>query len=174
LNAAAQEDPRTIWQWAENLRSTTPAFRIELRTEGNKDVYMMDDSIVFTVKVDQACYLTILDLGTSGNIIQLFPNQWHSSNKVEANKEYRIPPTGSQYSYKVVGPASDTELEVVKAIATAKPLSDQAPAETTQKGGFKTLKYPSKALSLMKKDLSSIDQWGTADLRFKIREKGAQ
>jgi hypothetical protein len=170
--ARAQESPQALWDWSEQMKAKQTYIRVDLRTDGNKDTYAIGEPIVFQVKVDKPCYLTLLDFGTSGTITQIFPNQHQPNNRVEPGAEIRIPDPQGAFKYLIAGPASTTEMEVVRAVATATPLESAGQAEgAVIKGGFKTFRSPKNAVAGMKKELGQEVEWGSADIRFKVRDR---
>ena len=64
---------------------------------------------------DRECYLYLFDLGTSGSVTVLLPNQLHQDNFIRAGRIYAIPGNDYPFEYKLGGPAG---IERIKAIAT--------------------------------------------------------
>lgn len=91
---------------------------IEVWTD--RKIYQLGDEITFYFRTRHDVYMTLIDVGTSGGVRVLFPNQHHPDNFVKANKVYTIPKQGSGFSIFVHGPPG---LERIKAIATQEPLS---------------------------------------------------
>lgn len=78
------------------------------------------DLIRFNFRADQDCYLALINVGTSGKITVLFPNQYRPDGFIQGGKVYQ---TGTQgelpFQIRATGPAGR---ELVKVIATLKPL----------------------------------------------------
>ena len=85
--------------------------------KGANGIYNIGDVLNVTATVDQDCCLTLLDIGSSGNIIVLFPNKHQPDNHLRAGIPIQIPAAG--YKIRVGGPAGT---ETIKAIATLEPL----------------------------------------------------
>lgn len=170
---------------ADQIQNGKPGIRFEIRAD--KSVYQVGDPVVFSFKADKDCYLVLLDIGTSGRTVILFPNRWHPDNRIEKDKTYRIPPVGSEYGYRVEGPAG---VERVKAIASLEPTLSQigslqnelrpptqAPPVNVQAVAqvFVTIRDPGTVLKDIGLEFSKIDpaKWATATLTFSVAGSGA-
>lgn len=104
------------------LENPNPSFRVRLSIDREQHpVYYFDrDTIRFQVQAERDCYLTVLDVGTSGQITVLFPNRFHAVNFARAGEIYQIPPADQPgFRIRVQPPAGR---ELVTVIATEKPL----------------------------------------------------
>ncbi len=98
-----------------------PDFNIDIWTDRVK--YRMGDKISFYCRANRDCYLTLIDIGSGGNITILFPNRYVQTNMIRANTIYRIPSDNyDNFEFVVEGP---TGLERIKAIASLTPLEIQ-------------------------------------------------
>ena len=70
-------------------KKTSPAFKLELRS--HSESYRIGDAISFSVKSEQDCYLTVLNVGTTGKTTVLFPNSFRRKNHIVANKLFFLP-----------------------------------------------------------------------------------
>lgn len=171
---------------SEQIQNNSPGIRFELRAD--KSTYSVGDPVVFNFKADKDCYLVLIDIGTSGRTIILFPNRWHPDNRIEQGKVYRIPPSGSEYGYRVEGPAG---VERVKAIASLDPalsriqslqgelrIPPQAPPTNVQAVAvaqvFVTIRDPLTVMKDIGVEFSKIDpsKWATATLKFNVTGTG--
>jgi hypothetical protein len=168
---------------ANKIQNEAPGIGFEIWTEGDKTAYQVQDQVVFGFKADKDCYLALINIGTSGKVTLLFPNKWHSENKVEKDKAYKIPADGSDFVYRVVGPAG---LERVKAVACLEPIlmdvksiQDELrrPLEQDPAGGgaFLSMKQPEMVLKDIALAFSKVDtkKWATTELTFKVADAGA-
>jgi hypothetical protein len=90
---------------------------VEIKIKGaasEQEIFAVGDAVTFLVKADKACYVYVLDEGTSGTVRWLFPNKCEGQgnwaevdNQVQPNTEIEIPPSGSKCQYKVEGPTSE-------------------------------------------------------------------
>ncbi|MGB9616304.1 MAG: DUF4384 domain-containing protein [Desulfomonilaceae bacterium] len=169
--SAWSKDAKDIVAEAQTIQSATRPFKIELSTAEGKTTYAAGEKINFVFKTDRDCYLTLIDIGTSGKVTKLFPNKWHESNKVEKGKEYRVPPADSGFVFKVEGPNGS---EFVKAIATLAPMASIQKAELKGSGNFAEIVQPEAVLKDIKTELEAQDpkSWTEAHVSFTIT--GAQ
>ncbi len=63
------------------------------------------NSVVFKFKVNRDGYLTIVDIQPGGDVVVLFPNDLHPSNKITSGKEYSIPSKDDGFEITVSEPA---------------------------------------------------------------------
>ncbi len=99
------------------LKQHDPLFDIKLWTD--RQEYSPGDTIAFNFRSDRDCYLTLINIATSGNITILFPNRYHPHNFIRAGVTYRVPDADYGFEFNVTGPRGTDR---VKAIAT---LQDQ-------------------------------------------------
>ena len=101
------------------LENPSAAFAVDVRVNGKEsDEVAIDDTVTFTARASQDCYLYLVDIDPAGKITVLFPNKFSSSNKLTAGKIYNMP-LPDVYRLRIEGLAGP---EVVKAIATVAPL----------------------------------------------------
>lgn len=89
-----------------------------IRLWTTKKVYKIGDSIDYHFQANQNCYLTVLLLTASDEIIQVFPNRYHPDQFVSAKKKYDIPTTDSDIELEVTGPPG---IEEILAFASIQP-----------------------------------------------------
>ena len=75
------------------LENPNPSFKVRLSfdRETNPVYYFGRDKVNFRVQADRDCYITVLDIGTSGKVTVLFPNRFHPDNRVRAGQTYVLP-----------------------------------------------------------------------------------
>jgi hypothetical protein len=177
--AAAQSAEELIAQ-ADKIQNDDPGIGFEISTD--KNAYRIGEKVVFEFKADRDCYLSIIDIGTSGQTLILFPNKWHPENKIKKDQVYSIPPSGSQFTYKVAGPVGT---ERVKIIACIEPIMGKVPSlqeeiktrvsQNQDTGGvFLSMKSPQIVLKDLAIEFSKIDpgKWATAELKIDIQAGG--
>jgi len=176
---AADYDAEELKALAEKIQNDQPGFKIDLAIEGEKTAFKSGESVVFTFTADQDCYLPIFNIGTSGQMIVLFPNKFNPDNKIEKGRTYRIP-ADETYQYQVTGP---TGTETIKAIASVEPIMIKVASlqgelkrpleQSSDPGGtFLTMKDP----KLVLKDIAMVTsgtpsaKWATITKTFQIEE----
>lgn len=129
-----------------------PASDLEVTAwvDHENNTYMAGDKVILSIKPNKDAYLTILDVGTSGKVHIIFPNQYQKNNKVMANQIVNVPGENAHFDFKVGGPAG---AELIKVIATtsAKPLIN--PSQTSPAGPYKAVNKSTTALA---KDLGVV------------------
>jgi hypothetical protein len=161
------------------IKNENPGIQLDIKTD--KDEYKVGEDAVIQFKADKDCYLALIDIGTSGRTIILFPNKWHPDNKIEKDKPYTIPPPGSNFSYRVTLPAG---VERIKALASVDPVLSKVeslqeelkqPIETKPEKGqvFLSMKDPGVVLKDIGIVFKKLDpsKWATVDYAFKIAEQ---
>ncbi len=63
------------------------------------------EKVVFKFKSNQNGYLTIVDIQPGGDVVILFPNDAHPSNKIESGRLYAIPSENDAFEITVSEPA---------------------------------------------------------------------
>lgn len=90
-----------------------PPFKIELWTD--KKRYRIGEKLIIYFRSEKDCYLTLIDMTTSGKFYILFPNLYTADNYIKAGKVYSIPGLHHTFSITVGEPRG---FERLKAIAT--------------------------------------------------------
>ena len=78
----------------------------------SKKQYRDGESIEVFVQGNRDFYARIVDITSSGNIIQLLPNDYRRINFFEAGKVYKIPDKGDHFDLKVTPPYGDDQIVV--------------------------------------------------------------
>lgn len=128
------------------------------------------DVIRFNFRAEKDCYLTLVNLGTSGKVTLLFPNRYHPSGFIQAGKVYRTETPGEMpFKIRARGPAGR---ELVKAIATLDSLDlPSLRLGGTENAGLPTVESGSRFVQQLARDLAieglaevsllPRDQWTT-------------
>jgi hypothetical protein len=94
-------------------------FELEVWAEkvdvGKRSVFRIGDKIRIVFRAGRDCYLTLINLGTSGKLTVLFPNVYCVDNFVIAHRTYAIPGEDYPFDYELTGPQG---IERIKAVAT--------------------------------------------------------
>ena len=118
---AAQASALAVSAWADRADTT----------------YVAGDAVTLFVKPNRDAYITVLDVGTSGRVTVLFPNGAQPDSRVEAHRTIRIGAAVGGYRLRVHGPIGR---EVIKVIATDKPLDLVAFNDSDAVGPFRVLR----------------------------------
>lgn len=166
---AAANSAKDLVAVASAIENANKEFGLKLSIVNDKTSFSVGDEIKFTFSADRDCYVTLLDIGTSGKVHKLFPNKWTESNKVEKDKSYAIPADGSNFVFKVQGPVGK---EYVKAIATLKPIEKLEGAVAISKGAFSEIQDPGMVLKDIGAELAKQDTktWAETTISMDITD----
>ncbi len=147
------------------------ANKVGIRLSVDKTRVRPGDTVTVYFEADRDCYLTLLDIGTSGKITRLWPNQFSGSdNFVRARERYSFPSSRDRFSFKVSGPEG---IERIMAYATSEKdriLREEEFGE--YRNGFKSYSGQLKDLvveaSRRCDDLGGNVSWGTAEVRLAV------
>lgn len=163
LSAAAVEPEKAAARPAE------PPLQVELTAD--KAEYAVGEKMKLGVKVNQDCYLTLIDVGTTGKATVLFPNIYTQSNAVKGGVTYAIPDPSAGFEFEVAPPAG---LELIRAIASREPSVDlsDAMAPISAESPFGEVKQDMQALTRairVKAKKAKPGQWSESVLKLTIR-----
>jgi hypothetical protein len=99
--AASGEEAVTVKLWANQTRYRVGE-RVTLGFEANRDAFV-----------------TLVNVGTSGEVTVLFPNRFSGGHGVKAGKTYSVPEAADNYELQIKGPPGT---ELVYALVTLKPV----------------------------------------------------
>lgn len=102
-----------------------PSFGVQVwldrDTTGDRTpTYEVGDEVKINVRVDEASYVYVFDVRPNGEITQIFPNRYDSSNYLNRGETRTFPPSGARYVFniapplglsKVIALASKTQLD---------------------------------------------------------------
>jgi TolB-like protein len=132
-----------------------------VKTWTDKKEYEINEKIVFYVKAEKSGFLTLLDVGSSGNITVIFPNKYNRDNFIRAGVTYQIPSPNYGFDFGVQGPAG---LERIKAIVT---LNNIPLLKLDLDKGFHSVKKDmtgaTKSIETLSKQINSVDSLSWAE-----------
>ena len=102
-----------------------PYFNIQAST--NKSTLREGESLSLSITSSQDCYITVLNVQSNNKINTLFPNQFQDNNRLQKNQQLTLPTKkelnfGLDYIVSLL-PDKDEDMELLKVIATKKPLT---------------------------------------------------
>lgn len=86
----------------------------------DRDTYRIGENMTFHFESRKPCYAVILGYTTQGDLVQIFPNHFLSSQFIQANRPYSIPDDDMDFDLKVFGPAGQ---ETVVALVSDSPFT---------------------------------------------------
>lgn len=100
---------------------TPPAAqRLEVKVWTDRSSYRIGESVRFGLRVNRDAYVTLVNIGTSGDVTILYPNRFHPTHFVRAGQDVTIPPAEAGFELKALGPVG---FDQVRVIATSEPVT---------------------------------------------------
>ena len=130
------------------VQSTQPATASGLTVTAWVDhydnTYAVGEKVRLFVQTNKPAYVTVLNIGASGNTTVLFPNQYQSNNLIPANQAVEVPAPTSPARITVAPP---TGTELIKVIASTTPTPLIAAANLTPAGPFQQVKGTGRSIA---------------------------
>lgn len=92
---------------------------ITVRLWADKSKYRVGERLSLGFESNRDAFLTIVNVGTSGEVTILYPNRFSGGHGVKAGRTYRIPEATDSYELELKGPPG---VELVYALLTLKPV----------------------------------------------------
>jgi TolB-like protein len=142
---------------------------IKVELWSDKDAYDAGHAMTINFKTDHDCYITLIEIDTSGTMRILFPNRFAHENRTVANTTYSVGGKESGYTVPVSGPAG---VAIVRAIATPVPVDGPASAGSAVDGIFQSVTHAAAfARELTVQSMVTLPfQQGGNLIRFKVKE----
>ncbi|MDH5761233.1 MAG: DUF4384 domain-containing protein, partial [Gemmatimonadota bacterium] len=102
-----------------DMENPAPAFQVSLALGGARTSLGLGETVSFHVTSERDGHLTLVDLGTDGTVVVLFPNAHHPSAFVRAGETLSFPTEEMDFELTVLPPAGRG---VVRAFVTSRPL----------------------------------------------------
>lgn len=141
---------------------------VKLRADRGTPRYRAGDKVTFLVEATRNCFLTLLNVGTSGQVKVLFPNAFQKANAVRANILHPIPGQGATYEFTLAGPQG---LEGVIAICSldspsVRPVFPRIPGQPAPLGDGRP-EPTAKDIAVDPKPVSQ-DRWAMAIMTLEV------
>ncbi|MBM4328822.1 MAG: DUF4384 domain-containing protein [Deltaproteobacteria bacterium] len=143
---------------------------IKITLQADKTDLAPGDKILLTFQADRECYLSIMNVGTSGKIVRLWPNSYSGAdNRISAHTPRQFPAPEDGFVYRIGGPPG---VERIVAYATSEKgkILDEAEFQQMGQSGFKQFRGSSKDLAVVFQDrterLSGNVRWGSAQINL--------
>jgi hypothetical protein len=96
------------------------AFRLSVSTDRADATYAIGETVRLTLASSEDAYVTVLSIGPTGRVTQLFPNAHQPDNRVFADRPVEIGGGATGARIAATGPAG---AELIKVIASSKPVA---------------------------------------------------
>ncbi|MBI5251120.1 MAG: DUF4384 domain-containing protein [Desulfomonile tiedjei] len=148
---------------------------IKIQLFVDKTLVYPGDTVTVRFKADKDGYVTLINQGTSGKIIRLWPNEYSGmDNFVRADTERSFPAPTDQFDYVVNGPGG-VERIVAYAVSQKDGVLKEDDFKRLTKDVFKEFKGTDFGLDdAFRKQISSLPadtKWGTAQLNLCIQDR---
>jgi hypothetical protein len=170
-DASAGDQDLKVDLWAERATKTENLSRdINIVPAKSDDTFSIGDKINIKFKSSKDCYLTLLNLGTSGKLTILYPNSLHKDNFINKGVLYEIPGNEYGFEYQLSGPAGTEKLKAIVTEQKINLLESQLSSDGTL---FKTIspEAASRDISIIEKKVEEIpgDKWNEAYFEFNVK-----
>ena len=154
-----------------------PQNNIKITLSAEKQPLKPGDELNLTFTADRECYLTLMDIGTSGKILRLWPNDYSGQdNRIDPNSPRSFPSPGDKFRYRIAGPDGTERLIAYATSEKGKILSEQE-FQQLKNTGFKEYPGGAKDLAIQFQrradNLGSNISWGTAQANVSIASASA-
>ena len=140
--------------------------RLRVKVWANKNSFKIGEPIRIGVRVNRDAYVTLVDLGTSGQVTVLYPNRFHQDNRVRAGQDVLIPPPDAGFALAVQGPKG---FEQVRAIATEEPVSFAPSDFSNPNVPFRSLDRNQTRNISIEKNLVAPSKWAEDVIALEIK-----
>ncbi len=113
-----------------------PGEALQVRVWADKASYRIGEQVRIRVRVNRDAYVTLVNIGSGGDVVILYPNRFSPGHFVRAGQDVLVPPQGSGIISVIQGPEG---YDQIRAIASEEPcslLSAEIPGRT---GTFRSL-----------------------------------
>ena len=124
--------------------ATSGALNVVAWVDHADNTYAIGEAVRLFVQTNKDAYLTVLNVGPSGNTTLLFPNAFQKDARVKPNQVVEIPGAGTGTSIRVSGPVGR---ELIKVVASTSPAPLFEAAKLTGAGPFSTVAGGSRSVA---------------------------
>jgi len=149
---------------------TPPPFVLTLRADRESGRYRLGEKVAFSVEVTRDCYLTLLNIGTSGQVKLLFPNQFQSGNLLRAGAPQRVASIGAPFEFTLNGPPGTEGVMAICAL-DAIPVGFQPTAGIPPGQVSVTVQVTTKDIEAALKPIPK-DRWAVATISLEVESSG--
>ena len=154
----------------KDVSNNGPVSDFKIVFEPMKKRYELGDKLEFRFTTTKDAYVTLVDLGTSGDVTIIFPNRFTKNNFVRAGQTITVPSKDADFEFILGGKPGR---EIVRAIATKKPVTFLPKDFHRMKGPVRSLSR--KESSILTRDISAVkanapaSKWAEDRVSFEIR-----
>jgi TolB-like protein len=156
-----------LWEDIETIKQKNEEqFQIEVWTD--QTTYAVGDAVTIKFRADRDCYVTVFNMGTSGQITVLFPNRFYATNYVRKDDVYSIPGRFQNFTIAVKGPPGIEKLKIFATQANVPLLPEQYNVSAFRSLDPETDRAVTRDLAVI---LTHLDATAWAEGRFEFEVK---
>lgn len=150
-----------------DMENPAQDFGVRIEMEEGKTAFGIGETVSFHATSERAGYLTLVDLGTDGKVVMLFPNAHQPAMRIEAGQTLSFPTEEMGFELQILPPAGRG---MVRAFVTPEPLD--VPLEGEYAEGDE--RFAALVAAAVQKAAGGIDgavrldSWSTASLVYDI------
>lgn len=144
------------------LENPAHPFLLDFAFKNNQKNFKLGDAIEFRARTNRDGYLTIVDLGTDGKVVVIYPSEAGQDNRIRANQEFSLPTGDIKFEAQLPSGRG-----IVRAFLTDRPLElsfSQGDATQASLVG-KALR---KAIGATASNAIPVNNWATASVVYSI------
>lgn len=169
-DTSSGEERLKVDLWVERLSKSGQGSRdITVVPVKSGETFKVEEKINIKFQSSIDCYLTLLNIGTSGKLTILYPNSIHKENFIEGGKLYEIPGDEYGFEYQLSGPAGTEKL---KAIITESKIDLMESQFSADGQLFKSVSpgAASRDISIIEKKIEEIpkNKWNETYFEFNV------
>ena len=134
----------TVQATAPSASAPSGALSVVAWVDHADNTYAVGEAVRLYVRSNKDAYVTVLNVGPSGNTTMLFPNAAQRDSRVGAHQVVEIPGPGTGASIRVGGPVGR---ELIKVIASTSPVALFDAAKLSGAGPFATVSGGSRSVA---------------------------
>jgi hypothetical protein len=163
-NPSAQMRDLTVEQntAAQAVSPKPGSLAIQISADRPDATYAVGETVRLTINSNEEAYVTVLDVGPTGQVTQLFPNQYQTDNHVLPGKPVEIAGGTTGARITATGPAG---AELIKVIASNKPLAVVSEAQLEGRSAFRSV---SGGVKTVVRDLQVVSDQAAAQSDTKV------
>jgi hypothetical protein len=140
--------------------------KLQVKVWADKASYRIGEPLQIRVRANRDAYVTLVDIGTSGQVTVLYPNRFHQNNFVRGGQDVLIPPADASFALAVQGPRG---MEQIKAIATEEPVSFAPSDFSNPNEAFRSLNRNQTRNISVEKSRAIPTKWAEDVIALEIR-----
>jgi len=164
---SSAEEPAFMAKEIEVVSAQPAALALTLKTDRESGRYHVGEKVAFSIETTRDCYLTLLNIGTSGQVKLLLPNQFQRGNLLRVGTSQRVPEMGAPFEFTLNGPPGKEGVMAICALDSipVSPLTTGVLAPSSEVSV--NVQVNTKDIETMLRPLSK-DRWAIATITLEV------